>query len=144
SRYRIFDPTTPLRNPVFDPAMRFGDVRRCAASGTGCSPQQAACAPPFTPARRGRGGPTQSASTEPRAPKHVSMTWMQRLKRVFAIDIDRYLPALRRPAQDPRQHRGPEFISYILSHLQQRRDDGNDEHHCTPVAARAPPQLRLL
>src|SRR5690606_34823887 len=29
-----------------------------------------------TPARRGRGGPTQSASTKPSASKHVSMTWI--------------------------------------------------------------------
>ena len=71
------------------------------------------------------------------------MTWMQRLKRVSAIDIDTCLRCggqlkVLTSIEDP------ELISYILSHLQQRRDDGNDEHHCTPVAARAPPQLPLL
>lgn len=71
------------------------------------------------------------------------MTWMQRLKRVFAIDIDTCLRCgghlkVLASIEDP------ELISYILSHLQQRRDDGIDEHHCTPAAARAPPQLPLL
>jgi len=35
-------------------------------------------------------------------------------------------------------------MNVILSHLQQRTDEGDDEHHRTPFAARAPPQLPLL
>ena len=38
----------------------------------------------------------------------------------------------------------PELIANILSHLQQRSEEGDDEHHYTPSAARAPPQLPLL
>ena len=96
-----------------------------------------------TPARRGRGGPTPPASTEPAAPKHVSMTWMQRLKRVFAIDIDtcqRCGGSLKVLASIE----DPELIASILSHLQQRSDEGSNQHDRSPAAARAPPQLPLL
>jgi hypothetical protein len=41
-----------------------------------------------TPAGRGRGLPPEPATAEPQPAKHVSITWMQRLKRVFAIDIE--------------------------------------------------------
>lgn len=97
----------------------------------------------ITPARRGRGGPTQSPDNAPPAPKHVSMTWMQRLKRVFAIDID----TCRRcggPLKVLASIEDPELIANILSHLQQRSDEENNQHHRFPATARAPPQLAQL
>jgi hypothetical protein len=42
----------------------------------------------ITPAGRGRGARHTHAAAERRAPTHVSMTWAQRLKRVFAIEIE--------------------------------------------------------
>ena len=41
------------------------------------------------PAGRGRGAGHTEAAAEGHVPEHASMTWMQRLKRVFAIDIER-------------------------------------------------------
>src|SRR5690606_5524010 len=96
-----------------------------------------------TPARRGRGGSRPPASTEPPAPKHVSTTWMQRLKRVFAIDIDT-CQRCGGPLKVIASIEDPELIANILSHLQQRSEEGNDEHRRTPIALRAPPQLPLL
>src|SRR5690606_35395177 len=96
-----------------------------------------------TPARRGRGGSRPPASTEPPAPKHVSMTWMQRLKRVFAIDIDT-CQRCGGPLKVIASIEDPELIANILSHLQQRSEEGNDEHRRTPIALRAPPKLPLL
>src|SRR5690606_39198779 len=96
-----------------------------------------------TPARRGRGGSRPPASTEPPPPTHVSMTPMQRVKRWFAIAIDtchRYGGQLKVIASI----KDPELIAIILSHLQQRSEEGNDEHRRTPIALRAPPHLPLL
>jgi len=43
----------------------------------------------ITPAGRGPGGKTAQKGKEPSAkPRHVAMSWAQRLKRVFAIEID--------------------------------------------------------
>jgi hypothetical protein len=42
-----------------------------------------------TPAGRGRGASSSREGAQGHAPKHVSLTWMQRLKRVFAIEIER-------------------------------------------------------
>jgi hypothetical protein len=39
-----------------------------------------------TPARRGKGNPSQSEGKTPEQ-RHQSMTWAQRLKRVFNIDV---------------------------------------------------------
>src|SRR5690606_17218945 len=74
-----------------------------------------------TPARRGRGGSRPPASTEPPAPKHVSMTWMQRLKRVFAIAIDT-CQRCGGPLKVIASIEDPELIANLLSHLQQRSE----------------------
>jgi len=68
---------------------------------------------------------------------------MRRLKRVFAIDIDTCLRCgghlkVLASIEDP------ELISYILSHLQQRRDDKNNEHDCSPSLRGHRPSLPLL
>ena len=43
-----------------------------------------------TPARRGKGSPKLSADQDEKTPAqpHVAMTWAQRLKRVFNIDVE--------------------------------------------------------
>ena len=66
------------------------------------------------------------------------MTWMQRLKRVFAIEIQRcgrcggklrVIASIEEPG----------LIERILAGLQPAEEEG-----CAPFAARAPPQPRLL
>lgn len=42
----------------------------------------------ITPAKRGKGNPTRALGEQDATPRHVSMTWAQRLKRVFHIDIE--------------------------------------------------------
>ena len=90
-----------------------------------------------TPARRGR-RKTQT-SDEPAPARHVSMTWAQRLKRVFKIDIltcehcggaVKVIASIEDPA----------VIKKILDHLARRAEAA------TPVFrpfARAPPQQEL-
>lgn len=40
-----------------------------------------------TPARRGKGNPSQSKEDKTHEQRHQAMTWAQRLKRVFNIDV---------------------------------------------------------
>ena len=90
-----------------------------------------------TPARRGRR--TAETANEPAPARHVSMTWAQRLKRVFQIDIltcehcggaVKVIASIEDPA----------VIKKILQHL---------DRHVEPAApafrpfARAPPQQEL-
>jgi hypothetical protein len=42
----------------------------------------------IVPARRGRGGSARAGQGSGAPPKHVAMTWAQRLKRVFGIQIN--------------------------------------------------------
>ena len=87
---------------------------------------------PITPAGRGRG-----ARDAPERPvsKHVAMSWAQRLKRVFAIDIEncrrcggklRVIASIGDPA----------LIERILTHLEPPADDPPR----APFTPRAPPQ----
>ena len=74
-------------------------------------------------------------------PKHVAMSWAQRLKRVFAIEIDtcaRCQGRLRVIASIQE----PELIARMLAHRERSMDMAEPEH--LPMAARAPPQQRLL
>ncbi|MCU7850017.1 MAG: hypothetical protein KZQ89_18910 [Candidatus Thiodiazotropha sp. (ex Lucinoma kastoroae)] len=41
----------------------------------------------MTPARRGKGNPSQSKEDKTPEQRHQAMTWAQRLKRVFNIDV---------------------------------------------------------
>ena len=92
---------------------------------------------PVTPARRGRRKPETANEAAPA--RHVSMTWAQRLKRVFNIDIEtcehcggavKVIASIEDPA----------VIKQILKHLDRRAQ-------ATPPAfrpfARAPPQQAL-
>jgi hypothetical protein len=83
-----------------------------------------------TPAARGRRA-SQKPNPHPLA-KHVRMSWMQRLKRVFAIDIQK----CRRCGGTLRviaSIENPLLIERILSH----RQPPSANH--SPFSARAPP-----
>ena len=97
----------------------------------------------ITPAGRGAGAKGAKPDAEaPAVPKHVAMNWAQRLKRVFAIEIDtcaRCQGRLRVIASIEE----PEVIARILAHRE--RDCGAAEPELAPIVARAPPrQGRLL
>jgi hypothetical protein len=90
-----------------------------------------------TPARRGRH--QAEIANEPAPARHVSMTWAQRLKRVFKIEIEtcehcggavKVIASIEDPA----------VIKQILTHLERRAEPA------TPASrpfARAPPQTEL-
>ena len=96
----------------------------------------------ITPARRGAGRKVATQDAEaPAVPKHVAMSWAQRLKRVFAIEIDtcarcqgrlRVIAGLEEPQR----------IARILAHRERSMDMAEREH--LPMAARAPPRQGLL
>jgi len=92
----------------------------------------------ITPAGRGRGA--RHSDAERPVSTHVAMTWMQRLKRVFAIEIERCRGCggkLRVIASIE----DPALIERILAHGQSRADRG---HEGAPFAPRAPPQSSLF
>jgi len=71
--------------------------------------------------------------------RHAALTWMQRLKRVFAIEIERcYRCGGRLEVIASLSERA--LIERILARV---RPAGEDEEPA-PFAARAPPQPRLL
>ena len=96
-----------------------------------------------TPAKRGRGGKrlAQGDSEEP-APveRRASMTWAQRLKRVFNIDIET-CQACGGAVRIIACIEDPEVIEKILTHL-------DDKRTLTEAArlppCRAPPQASLF
>lgn len=96
----------------------------------------------ITPARRGAGGKGAKQDAEaPAVPKHVVMSWAQRLKRVFAIEIDtcvRCQGRLRVIASIEE----PEVIARILAHWERSMDMSEPKH--SPMAARAPPREASL
>jgi hypothetical protein len=72
-----------------------------------------------TPAKRGRGGQhAKAANSEESAPaeRRAAMTWAQRLKRVFGIDIET-CPTCGGAAQLIACIEDPGVIEKILSHL---------------------------
>jgi len=97
-----------------------------------------------TPAHRGAGGTGQGdqATDKSTAPRHVAMSWAQRLKRVFGIEINtctgcggqlRVLASIE----------DPKVIAKILAHLEKA---ASHPVQCgLPLGARAPPtQARLI
>jgi len=96
----------------------------------------------ITPAGRGRGArPRPAPEPPPERPvsRHAALTWMQRLKRVFAIEIERcYRCGGRLEVIASLSERA--LIERILARV---RPAGEDEEPA-PFAARAPPQPRLL
>jgi ribosomal protein S27E len=95
-----------------------------------------------TPAHRGAG--SKSDPTNPDqliTPRHVAMTWAQRLKRVFGIDIAvcaRCGGKLKVIASIEE----PQVIAKILAHLQ-KTAPGQPQTEL-PLGARAPPQQAML
>ncbi len=94
-----------------------------------------------TPARRGKGSPKLAADQDEKTPaqRHVAMSWAQRLKRVFNIDVEtcrvcgsaaRVIACIEDPA----------VIRKILKHLQQSPLDSG----VLMPNPRAPPQASLL
>jgi hypothetical protein len=92
-----------------------------------------------TPSGRGLGAAAKPTEKE-RAPKAPRMTWMQRLKRVFAIDIET-CQRCGGTLEVIASIEDPELIGRILAH---RRERAEDDVRSTPFAPRAPPQPSLL
>jgi hypothetical protein len=97
-----------------------------------------------TPAHRGIGSKWQAeqAADKSTTPRHVAMSWAQRLKRVFGIDIDlctRCGGKLRVIASIEE----PDVIAKILAHLERMTPEQCQSE--LPLGARAPPtQVRLI
>jgi hypothetical protein len=95
-----------------------------------------------TPAKRGRGGQavaTTEAEEPTAAERRASMTWAQRLKRVFNIDID-ICPTCGGSARIVACIEDPEVIGRILVHLAGKTAD----LEATRPPSRGPPQLGLF
>ncbi|MBK7249858.1 MAG: transposase [Gammaproteobacteria bacterium] len=97
----------------------------------------------ITPAHRGTGKkPQAEEGDKPSSPRHVAMSWAQRLKRVFGIDIEacaRCGGKLKVIASIEE----PQIIAKILAHLERRTPQ--DHQAELPLGARAPPvQTSLL
>jgi hypothetical protein len=100
-----------------------------------------------TPARRGVGGKGQGADPaeeahKPLTPRHVAMTWAQRLKRVFGIEINTCARCGGKLAVIASIEE-PELIAKILAHREKSAPDQSQFE--LPLGARAPPtQARLI
>ena len=92
----------------------------------------------ITPAGRGRSRGSGGGAVERVTPKHVAMSWMQRLKRVFAIEIERCRGCGGRLTVIA-SIEDPALIERILSHVRQR----GEEERLLPLGARGPPSLLL-
>jgi hypothetical protein len=96
----------------------------------------------ITPAGRGAGGKDAKPDAEsPAAPKHVAMSWAQRLKRVFAIEIDTCVRCQGRLGVIASLEQ-PEVIARILAHRERSLEMAEPKHGSK--AARAPPRQGLL
>jgi len=91
-----------------------------------------------TPAHRGMGAKPQE---EPPPPRHVAMSWAQRLKRVFGIEIDA-CAGCGGKLKIIASIEEPQVIAKILSHLD--KTVANEAQHELPLGARAPPQRSLF
>ena len=96
-----------------------------------------------TPARRGRGG--QHATTEDLdeptpAERRAAMTWAQRLKRVFGIDIET-CPACGGAVRIVACIEDPAVIEKILAHLDAK---ASEPEALMRPPCRAPPQRGLF
>jgi len=97
----------------------------------------------ITPAKRGRGRKTQSGQAwkdKTPAERHVAMTWMQRLKRVFDIDIE-ICEKCKGPVKIIACVEDPAVIEKILKHLKDRAASTNIVRL---LPGRAPPQIELF
>lgn len=97
----------------------------------------------ITPAKRGKGGKAQADKAwEDKTPpqRHVAMTWMQRLKRVFSIDIE-ICEKCKGPVKIIACVEDPAVIERILRYLKEKAITNNTAH---PPPSRAPPQIELF
>ncbi len=96
----------------------------------------------MTPARRGKGSRKAAADQDEKTPpqRHVAMTWAQRLKRVFNIDVEtcrvcggaaKVIACIEDPA----------VIRKILNHLEEKSPMDSGLQIPNP---RAPPQASLF
>ena len=92
--------------------------------------------PLITPAGRGAGAHERAAAEQSVVSKHVALTWMQRLKRVFTIDIETCARCGR--VKVIASIEDPVVIGRILEHFE------GSEPAASPFAPRAPPQRELL
>jgi ribosomal protein S27E len=96
-----------------------------------------------TPAKRGKGRKDQSGQTwiaKTPAERHAAMTWMQRLKRVFDIDI-KVCEKCKGPVKIIACMEDPVAIEKILRHLNEKAVSTNTARL---PPGRAPPQIELF
>ena len=96
-----------------------------------------------TPAKRGRGG-QHARTADPEEPtpaeRRAAMTWAQRLKRVFGIDIET-CPACGGAVRIIACIEDPDVIEKILTHLDVK---GGEPEATSRPPCRAPPQRGLF
>ena len=95
-----------------------------------------------TPAKRGRGRKALSQPTwdeKTTSERHAAMTWMQRLKRVFSIDIET-CEKCKGPVKIIACVEDPIVIEKILKYFKEKAVTNNS----TPPPGRAPPQFGLF
>jgi len=95
-----------------------------------------------TPAKRGKGSPKSAADQDEKTPAqpHVAMSWAQRLKRVFNIDV-KTCRVCGGAAKVIACIEDPAVISKILNHLQEQSPLDSAVQIANP---RAPPQVGLF
>ncbi len=96
-----------------------------------------------TPAKRGKGRKEldrQAWDEKTQLERHAAMTWMQRLKRVFNIDIE-ICEKCRGPVKIIACVEDPVAIEKILKHLKEKAVSDNIAR---PPPGRAPPQIELF
>jgi hypothetical protein len=96
----------------------------------------------ITPARRGKGSKAaEQGAGLPAVPKHVAMSWAQRLQRVFGIEIEACARCSGR-LKVIASIEDPAVIAHILAQLD--RTCGTSAPELAPRAARAPPLQTAL
>jgi hypothetical protein len=91
------------------------------------------------PADRGAQLARRPERVEPQAPTHVALTWLQRLKRVFGVEIQT-CQRCGGPLKVIASIEDPMLIERILAHLERPAADEG----LAPFASRGPLQLPLL
>ena len=89
----------------------------------------------ITPAKRGKGAHKKNAEEgvdKPATPRHVAMTWAQRLKRVFGVDIEACARCSGR-LKVIASIEDPAVITRILAHLD--RASGEVQPELAPISA---------
>jgi hypothetical protein len=95
----------------------------------------------ITPAQRGKGGKsTEEGADKSATPRHVAMSWAQRLQRVFAIEIETCARCHGR-MKVIASIEDAAVIAQILAHLD--RSFGT-QPELAPLAARTPPRQTAL